>query len=204
MGGLCSLPGSCLAWDDPVLGSTGCMVGLTSQEAYTSSTCCCQCPRPYGEPLLTQAFTGEPLQHYQGHFDSVSCGVTAPFLWVLVHARFHLCAPRLESLFPPVLWKFDNQIPLAFKVRFPQDFQSLCQIPRLGSLMLGSEPPQWRENFFGIIVLQFVGQSPGGHGVWFHHDCAPPTISLRLLCHWALGIFFWWVPAFSSQWLFRR
>ena len=111
---------------------------------------------------------------------------------------------KTEVSVSPVLWKFDNQIPLAFKVRFPQDFQSLCQIPRLGSLMLGSEPPQWRENFFGIIVLQFVGQSPGGHGVWFHHDCAPPTISLRLLCHWALGIFFWWVPAFSSQWLFRR
>ena len=32
-----------------------------------------------------------------GKFGSVSCGVTAPFSWVLVHARFCLCLP---SLFP--------------------------------------------------------------------------------------------------------
>ena len=44
-----------------------------------------------------------------------------------------------ESLFHPVLWKFYNQIPLTFKVRFPGDSQSLCQIPRLGSLMWGLE-----------------------------------------------------------------
>ena len=35
-----------------------------------------------------------------------------------------LCPPRLESLFPPVLWKSCNQTSLAFKVRFPGDSQS--------------------------------------------------------------------------------
>ena len=36
------------------------------------------------------------------------------------------------SLFPPVLWKSNNQIPLAFKVRFPGDFQSLLSDPQAG------------------------------------------------------------------------
>ena len=112
-----------------------------------------------------------------------------------MHARFCLCPPRLKYLFPLVLWKSCNQIPLAFKVRFPGDSQSFCQIPRLGSLTWGWEPSQQWENFFGIIVLQFVGHPPGGYGIWFYCDCAPPTILLQfLLCLWTWGILFWWVP----------
>ena len=98
-----------------------------------------QCPHPCGESLPTHTSIGGPptLAH---SFDSY--GVTVPLLWVLVHAKFYLCPPRLESLFPSVLWKAYNQIPLVFKVRFPGDSQSLCQIPRLGSLMWSSEPSQ--------------------------------------------------------------
>ena len=77
-----------------------------------------------------------------GSFVSVSSGVTAPFPWVVVHVRLCLCPPRVESLFPPVLWKYYNQSPVAFKVRFPGDSQPLYQIPRLGSLMWGSELSQ--------------------------------------------------------------
>ena len=57
------------------------------------------------------------------------------------------------------------------------DSQSFCWIPRLGSLTWGSEPSQQWENFFGIIVLQFVGCPPDGYGVWCHCDCTSPTIS---------------------------
>ena len=96
----------------------------------TFPDCCCQCLHPCGEPLQTQSSIGDPPT-LAGSFSSVSCGVTFPFPWVLVHARFCLCPPRLESLFPPVLWKFYNQIPLAFKVRFPGDSQPCCQNPRL-------------------------------------------------------------------------
>ena len=60
----------------------------------------------------------------RGSFGFVFCGVTAPLLWVLLHARFFLYPPRLESVFPPVLWKSYNQIPLAFKARFPGDPQA--------------------------------------------------------------------------------
>ena len=31
---------------------------------------------------------------------------------------------------------------------------------------------QW-DNFFGIIVFQFVGHPPIGYGIWFYCDCAP-------------------------------
>ena len=151
---------------------------------------CHQSPHPCGGPLLTHTPTGDPPT-LAGSFGSVSCGITAPFLWVLVHTRFCLCPPRQESLFPPTLWKYYNQIPLAFKVGFPEDSQSLCQVPRLGSLMSGSKHSQKWENFFGTIGLQFVSPPPSGCGIWFYCDCASPTISVQLLlCRWTWGIFF--------------
>ena len=101
-----------------------------------------------------------------------------------------VCALKDQHLcFLPVLWKTCNQILLALKAKFPGDSQSLCQIPRLGSLMWGSEPSQHCKNFFGIIVFQSVGHLPGGYGIWFYCDCAPPTVLLGLLlCLWC-GIF---------------
>ena len=57
----------------------------------------------------------------------------------------------------PVLWKFWNQIPLTFKVRFPGDSQSLCQSPRLESLLWGLELLQQCKNF------------QKDHGIWSHH-----------------------------------
>ena len=57
----------------------------------------------------------------------------------------------------PILWKFCNQIPMAFKVKFPGGSQSLCLIPMLGNLLGALELSQQCENFFGIIDLRFVG-----------------------------------------------
>ena len=102
-----------------------------------------------------------------------------------------VCPPRVEALFPPVLSKSCNQIPLAFKVWFSRNYSFGCQTPRLGSLTCSSEPSlQWVE-FCGISVLQFVSQPPSSYGIWFYCDCTPPTISLwLLLCLWMWGIFF--------------
>ena len=80
-------------------------------------------------------------------------------------ARFCLCPPGLESLFPPFLWESRDQILLVFKVRFPEDSQALCQVPRLGSLTWGSKPSQYWEDFFVIIVLQFVGHPVGKYDI---------------------------------------
>ena len=41
-------------------------------------------------------------------------------------------------LVPPGLRQSCNEIPLAFKITFPEDSQSLCQIPMLGSLTWGA------------------------------------------------------------------
>ena len=89
---------------------------------------------PWGETQLSHASTGD-CPTLGGRSGSISCGVNAPFLWVLVRARFCLCPPRVLCLFPLLLWKSYNQIPLPFKVRCPGDSQPLCHIPRMGTLM---------------------------------------------------------------------
>ena len=72
-----------------------------------------------------------------------------------------------QSLFSQTfLWKFCNQIPLAFKVKFPGGSQFLSRIPRLGNLWCTLELLQQCENFFCIIVLQFVGCLLGGSTMW--------------------------------------
>ena len=52
-------------------------------------------------------------------------------------------------------------LPLTSKVKFPGGSQSLCWIPRLGNLLRVLELSSQCKNFFGIIVLQFVGHLLG-------------------------------------------
>ena len=59
--------------------------------------CYSPCPQPCIRPPLTHAFTGDSWTPRQ-----VSCGVTVPFSWVLVHMAL-LCPPRVHF---PVLCKF--------------------------------------------------------------------------------------------------
>ena len=102
-----------------------------------------------------------------------------------------VCPPRVESLFPPVLLKSYNQIPLGFKVWFYRNSSTRFQTPRLESLMWGSEPSVQWVDFCGISVLQSVSHPPSSYGIWFYCDCASLTISLwLLLCLWMWGIFF--------------
>ena len=75
-------------------------------------------------------------------------------------AQGFVCA--LQESVSPVLYKFCNQIPLASKVKFPGGSQSLCQILRLGNLLWVLELSKQCEDFFGLIVLQFVGHLLGG------------------------------------------
>ena len=150
----------------------------------TSHNFCCQCPCPYGEPQPPPASSGDPPT-LVGRSGSVSYGVTVPSPWILMCTLLCVCPPRVESLFPPVLSKSCNQIPLAFKVWFSGNSSSHCQAPRLGSLTWQSEPSVQWVDFSGKTVLQFVSHPPSGYGIWFYCDCAPPTISLLfLLCLW--------------------
>ena len=102
-----------------------------------------------------------------------------------MHTVLCLCPPRVESLFPPVLSKSCNQIPLGFNIWFSGNSSSRCWTPRMGNLTWGSEPSLQWVDFCGISVLQFVSHPPSSYGIWFYCDCAPPTVSLRLLlCLW--------------------
>ena len=55
--------------------------------------CLTHCPWPYSRALTTHASAGNSWT-LMGKSESVSCGVTAPFSWVLVHTKFCLCPPR--------------------------------------------------------------------------------------------------------------
>ena len=166
---------------------------------------CCQCPSPCGEHLPMHASTGDP-PGLAGRSGSASCGITAPFIWVLMHTGFCLCCPpRVESLFSPVLWKSCKHIPLTFKVKIPWRFPVLLPDPQAGKPDMG------------LRTLTTVGKflryyrSP---------DCGLPTrcvwdfiMSVPLLpshCSFFVfrldilwGIIFWRVPASSCQWLFN-
>ena len=72
--------------------------------------------------------------------------------WVLVHTRPCMCPPRVEFLFPPVLWNSCNQASLAFKARFSGASSSCCQTSRQGSLTWGSIFSLLWESFCGIII----------------------------------------------------
>ena len=86
-----------------------------------------------------------------------------------------VCAHQ-ESI-SPVLWKFYNQIPLAFKVKFPEDSQSLCQILRLGNLLWAIELLQQGRNSFGVIFLVC------GLSAWWLYGGANGNLFQEDLCH---------------------
>ena len=56
--------------------------------------CYTQCLQPWSRPPLTHASTRDTWT-LMGMSGSVSCGVTAPFSWVLVYTSFCLCPLRV-------------------------------------------------------------------------------------------------------------
>ena len=128
------------------------MVGLrvNSNRVYTRGTF--QCPLPYGETLLTHVSIGG-LPTLAGIFISVSCGVTAPLLCILMCTKFCLCPPRPESLFYPLLWKAYYQIPLTLKARF-----SVAPVPLL-------DPEAWKSDM-GFRTFTIVWEL-----LWYY--CSP-------------------------------
>ena len=64
--------------------------------------CYTRCPQPCSRPPLTHASALDSWT-LPGKSGSVSCGVTAPFSWVLVHTRYSVCPPRVNF---PILCEF--------------------------------------------------------------------------------------------------
>ena len=85
--------------------------------------------------MLTHASPGDSWA-LTGKSASVSCEGHCSFLLVpSVHKVLFVPSKSLS----PVPWKFCNQIPLAFKGKFPEGSQSLCWIPMLGNLLWALE-----------------------------------------------------------------
>ena len=165
-----------------------------SQTAAASPLCPCD------EPLLTHTSTGYPPT-LAGSFGSVSCGVTALFLWVLVHARFCLCPWKLESV-SPVLWKWNSaclwgQIPWGFPVTLLG--------PQAGKL----DMVFWTFTTVGELLWDYCSPVCGSPTQWVwdlsslwlcpsYHLAVASSLSLDM------GYLFWWVPAFCCRWLFNN
>ena len=142
----------CLAWGQTIVGIKAVIQSfLTSFKRTYASTVVFKAPDPVaGHCWLTSL--PEPAEHSQASLTQCHLGslFLSPGSWCTQ------CCALLESV-SPVLGEFCNQIPLAFKVKFPGGSDSLCQIPRLGNLLWTLELLQNCKNFFGVIVLPFVG-----------------------------------------------
>ena len=88
---------------------------------------------PRGRPLLTHASVGDSWT-LTGKSCSFSCGVTAPFSWVLMHTRFCLCPPRVCFPSPVEVLQSNptglpSQIPWGLSVPLPD--------PQVGESVVG-------------------------------------------------------------------
>ena len=136
----------------------GCVPSLWFGLTYASIPCCSQdCVFSAPEPSSGHCWPTPPPEtpgHSQANLAESLVGSLLLSLgsWC---AQGLVCA--LQESVSPVMWTFCNQIPLAFKVKFLGGSQSICQIPRLGNLLRVLGLLQPCQNFFDIIVLQFVG-----------------------------------------------
>ena len=110
-----------------------------------------------------------------------------PFPWVLVHTRFRLPPPRVESVSPcPVIkfhgpWRSDS-----LGISGPFAGSSGWEAWHEAQKLHNSE-----RTSLVFIVLQIVGYQPSRYGIWFYRVCTPLTISLLLLlCLWMWDTFF--------------
>ena len=128
----------------------------------------------YSEPSTTSVLSptvshSQPLPHH-GTLQDPQVGLAqAPMESLLcagspVHVKSCVHPPRVESLFPPVLWSSCTQALLAFKVKCSGGSSSWCQTLRMGSLTWGSELSLLWGNLCDIIIFQFVCHPPAGMG----------------------------------------
>ena len=106
--------------------------------------CHTQCLWPCSRLPLTQASARDSWTLTGKSGSLVGSLLLSPGSWCI---QGFVCA--LQGSVSPVLFKYCNQIPLASKVKFPGDFQSLCQIPRLGNLL-------WVLDFLNSVRIYLV------------------------------------------------
>ena len=184
------------------MGSIVCLI-VTSIRAYTKGDLpglLLPAPSSLWWTFANPHLTGDPPT-LADSFPSVFCGVTAPFLWVFVNTKFCLCPLRLESLFPPILWKSCNQIPLNFKVRFPENPRFLVPFsdPQAGKPDVGFRT----FTTVGELLFNYCSLVCGSPTLWVWDLILPwlfPSYHLTATSSLSLDVgylFIWWVPEHS-------
>ena len=162
-------PPCCLTW-----GQT--MVEVMKMMATSFKTSCAH-TAALSTPTLQQA-TADPslcrrLWTLTGRSGSVSCRVTAPFSWILVHTRFCLCPPRVYF---PVLCKFwwlyggVNGDLLQEVYAIPRSAAPRAPAPATGHCW-PITPQETLKHSSGLVSVGSLG--PGAHKVCL----SPPSIS---------------------------
>ena len=160
--------------------------------------CHTQCPWPCSRPPLTQASTRDSWT-LTGESGSVSCGVTAPFSWVLVHTGFCLC--HQESVSLVFVSSCGSMVGLMVTSSKRAYATPRSRAPRAPSPETGHcwpVPPQetlkhskagLAQSLWGLLVCTSFSlslwASLADMGFDSKHDFASPTIFLGLLlCPW--------------------
>ena len=167
-------------------------------------------PQSCSRPLPTHASAGDSWT-LTGKSGSVSCGVTAPFSWVLVHIV--LFVPS-KSLFPQSCVTSGGSVaglmvtspkrayaaPRSAAPRAPAPVAGHCGPIPLPETLKHSSVGLWVlvcTRFVWPLQASLVGMEFDSWRVF-----TPPTILLGLLlCPW-MWVAFWWDPAFSCRQLF--
>ena len=146
-----------------------------------------------GNLLPTHAAAGDP-QTLTGRSGSVSCGLTPPFSWALVHTRFCLCPPRVCRLCKSNPAGLPSPIPSPVPWPDPQA-EEPDEGPRSFTAM--------RELLWCYCSLVCEPPTRAGRGFDFYHYRSPLTVSVwLLLCPWMWGISVWWFPVSTCRCLF--
>ena len=134
-------PPCCLAWNQTMVEVMKIMAtSFKKSHAYTAAL---SVPNPaagHCQPTPLLKTSG----HSQASLDQSLLGslLLSPGSWCIEGFVY-----ALQEFVSPVLCKFCNQIPLAFKVKFPGGPQPLCQIPTLGNLLWALElSQQWQKS----------------------------------------------------------
>ena len=141
---------------------------------------CCQYSHPCGEPLLTQASTGDPPTP-ASRFGSVSCGGHCSFpLGLGAHKILFMSSKTRVSVIPnsgEVL--YSNSIGLQDLI--PWGFPVPLSDPQAGKPDVGFKMVTTVQELLWYYYSLICGCPPGGYRIWFYCDCTPPNVSLRLL-----------------------
>ena len=150
-----------------------------------------------------------------GKSGSVSWRVTAPFSWVLVHARFCVCVS--QSLFPRYCVTFGGSMVVLMATSSKRAYATCRSVasrapaPAAGHCWPVSLQETLKHSSGSVFVASLVRTSffwalwASLMGMGFDSKCdfvRPPILLVLLPCPWTWGVFFGWDPTFSFWWLF--